>query len=69
VVEVVEAMGFEAYAHGRIGGAQFIARLEGDAQAGVHVGDTLALDVVAEGVHLFDATSGATLARGAAGAP
>jgi sn-glycerol 3-phosphate transport system ATP-binding protein/multiple sugar transport system ATP-binding protein len=69
VVEVVEAMGFEAYAHGRIGGAPFIARLEGDAQAGVHVGDTLALDVVAEGVHLFDATSGATLARGAAGAP
>ena len=68
-VEVVEAMGFEAYAHGRVGDAPFVARLEGDAQAGVRPGDVLALDVVAEGVHLFDPASGAALGHAASGLP
>ncbi len=68
-VEVVEAMGFEAYAHGRVGETPFVARLEGDAQAGLRAGDTLALDVEPAGVHLFDPTSGVALAGAAAGAP
>ncbi len=56
-VDVVEAMGFEAYAHGHIGGKPFVARLEGDAQTGVRPGDVVGLDVEADGVHLFDPKS------------
>ena len=61
-VDIVEAMGFEAYAHGHIGGTPFVARLEGDAVSTVHPGDVVALDVDADGVHLFDPKSQAALA-------
>ena len=60
-VEVVEAMGFEAYAHGHVGGKPFVARLEGGAQSNVRPGDVLALDVDPDGVHLFDPRSEASL--------
>jgi len=60
-VDVVEAMGFEAYAHGHIGGKPFVARLEGDAQTRVSSGDVLAFDVDPDGVHLFDPKSEAAL--------
>jgi hypothetical protein len=39
-VEVVEPMGFEAYAHGTLGAQGFVARLDGGA-ALPKVGDTL----------------------------
>jgi sn-glycerol 3-phosphate transport system ATP-binding protein/multiple sugar transport system ATP-binding protein len=57
-VDVVEAMGFEAYAHGTIRcGAEaspgtFIARLDGEAASRARQGDVLALDI--ERAHLFD---------------
>ncbi len=60
-VEVLEAMGFEAYAHGHVGDAPFVARLEGDAARGITVGDELGLDVAAGSVHLFDRQTGRTL--------
>ncbi|MBX3270344.1 MAG: sn-glycerol-3-phosphate ABC transporter ATP-binding protein UgpC [Sandaracinaceae bacterium] len=53
-VEVVEAMGFEAYAHGSVGGRPFVARLEGERAQAVEVGQRLALDVAPGAVHLFD---------------
>jgi len=52
-VEVVEAMGFETYAHGTVGGAPFIARLE---HALPKPGDTLTLGV--SRVHVFDRETG-----------
>ncbi len=52
-VDVVEAMGFEAYAHGEVGGAPFVARLEGDDARRVAAGDTLRLDVAPGALHLF----------------
>jgi sn-glycerol 3-phosphate transport system ATP-binding protein/multiple sugar transport system ATP-binding protein len=63
-VEVVEAMGFEAYAHGKVGDVTFIARLEG-AQSLPKPGDTLPLAVPPEALHLFDADTGAALRGGA----
>jgi ABC-type sugar transport system ATPase subunit len=60
-VEVVEAMGFEAYAHGKVGDRPFVARLEGDRARTIGVGDTLALDVVEDALHLFDPVSEKTL--------
>ena len=53
-VEVVEAMGFEAYAHGRVGGEPFVARIEGDTARDVSAGDALSLAVPADALHLFD---------------
>ena len=61
-VDVVEAMGFEAYAHGHVGGKPFVVRLEGDAQTRVSSGDVIAFDVDPDGVHLFDPVSDAALA-------
>jgi ABC-type sugar transport system ATPase subunit len=54
-VEVVEAMGFETYAHGRVGESPFIARLEGEHRVGL--GDVLPLDIAEKGLHLFDPES------------
>ena len=60
-VEVIEAMGFEAYAHGKVGGRPFVARLEGERAHAARPGDTLALDVAKGGLHLFDPDSERTL--------
>ncbi len=49
-VDVVEAMGFETYAHGSLAGAPFIARLDGAERP--RRGDTVHLRV--ERLHLFD---------------
>jgi sn-glycerol 3-phosphate transport system ATP-binding protein/multiple sugar transport system ATP-binding protein len=54
-VEVVEAMGFETYAHGRVGESPFVARLEGEHRVGL--GDVLPLDIAEKGLHLFDPES------------
>lgn len=54
-VDVVEAMGFESYAHGRLGETPFVARLEG----AVTKGQVLQLDVKA--FHVFDPASGEAL--------
>ncbi len=61
VVDVVEAMGFEAYAHGRLEGSEdaFVARLEGSAADRVEPGLRLALDVTH--AHLFDEATGRSL--------
>ncbi|MBL8680086.1 MAG: sn-glycerol-3-phosphate ABC transporter ATP-binding protein UgpC [Myxococcales bacterium] len=61
-VDVVEAMGFEAYAHGPVGGAPFVARVEGAADALPRRGDRLALSVEPAHVHLFDPETGRSLA-------
>jgi len=53
-VEVVEAMGFEAYAHGHVGGARFVARLEGADVKRLSVGDEIRLAIPGDAVHLFD---------------
>ncbi|MCB9601850.1 MAG: sn-glycerol-3-phosphate ABC transporter ATP-binding protein UgpC [Sandaracinus sp.] len=50
-VEVVEAMGFETYAHGKLGGVKFVARLEGDHRP--TPGERLRLDVATRHLHLF----------------
>jgi ABC-type sugar transport system ATPase subunit len=56
-VEVVEAMGFEAYAHGKVGDHPFVARLDGERARELAPGDTLALDVAPGRLHLFDPDS------------
>jgi sn-glycerol 3-phosphate transport system ATP-binding protein/multiple sugar transport system ATP-binding protein len=53
-VDVVEAMGFEAYAHGRVGGAPFVARIEPDLAESAKPGDLVHLTVPPAAVHLFD---------------
>ena len=63
-VDVVEAMGFEAYAHGTVGGVPFVARLESDAKTLPREGEQVALSVAADAVHLFDAETGKSLASG-----
>jgi len=52
-VEVIEAMGFEAYAHGKVGDARFVARLEPDEARRLRPGDTLELAIADGAVHLF----------------
>lgn len=56
-VSIIEALGAESYAHGMIGGANVIARV--DAGAGIKKGQTIR--VALQRVHLFDAKSGASL--------
>jgi len=53
-VEVVEAMGFEAYAHGTVAGRPFVARLEASDATRVEPGADLRLTLPADEVHLFD---------------
>ncbi len=52
-VDVVEPMGFEAYAHGTVGGEPFVARLDGSV-ALPKPGDLLRLTVPKRAVHRFD---------------
>jgi multiple sugar transport system ATP-binding protein len=56
-VSIVEALGMESFAHGELGGASFVARVEADAN--VKKGDTI--HVAFETVHLFDAKTGKSL--------
>ncbi len=58
-VEVIEAMGFEAYAHGKVGDVSFVARLTPAELASAHVGEDLRL--VPKRVHLFDPNTERTL--------
>ncbi len=51
-VEVIEAMGFEAYAHGEVGGVPLVARLTPEELSAARVGEELRL--VPKRVHLFD---------------
>jgi sn-glycerol 3-phosphate transport system ATP-binding protein/multiple sugar transport system ATP-binding protein len=60
-VSIVEALGAESYAHGSLGGASFIARVE--AASGVKKGEKV--NVALKNVHLFDKKSGASLRAGA----
>jgi ABC-type sugar transport system ATPase subunit len=64
-IEVVEAMGFEAYAHGPVGSAHFIARVEGSPDELPRRGESLSLSVQPTHVHLFDPETGRSLAEGA----
>jgi multiple sugar transport system ATP-binding protein len=62
-VELVEALGFEAFAYGwlRASGPRIVARLEtGDAKK-VKGGESLPLAVAPEKVHLFDVVTGRAL--------
>jgi sn-glycerol 3-phosphate transport system ATP-binding protein/multiple sugar transport system ATP-binding protein len=56
-VSIIEALGMESFAHGELGGAGFVARVEAD--AGVKKGSTI--HVALPTLHLFDATSGVSL--------
>jgi len=61
-VEVVEAMGFEAFAHGRVAGEPFVARLEAELAVRLEVGEVLKLAVPPGAVHLFDVETERALA-------
>jgi sn-glycerol 3-phosphate transport system ATP-binding protein/multiple sugar transport system ATP-binding protein len=62
-VEIVEALGFEAFAHGwvKASGPRVIARLEADDARRVRPGDTLPVSADPCKVHLFDPDSGRAL--------
>jgi sn-glycerol 3-phosphate transport system ATP-binding protein/multiple sugar transport system ATP-binding protein len=62
-VELVEALGFEAYAHGWCfaSGPKIVARLEGSTARGVTAGSVLPLTAAASSVHLFDSKTGLSL--------
>ncbi|NJK89280.1 MAG: TOBE domain-containing protein [Myxococcales bacterium] len=61
-VEVLEPLGAEVHALGNVNGQPFTARLE--PTTSVKVGDDVGLAVDLSHVHLFDKTSGLTIARG-----
>ncbi len=65
VVEVVEALGFEAFAHGwiRQAGPRFVVRVGPESLAGVRAGQKIGLRVPKEKVHLFDPKTGLSLAK------
>jgi sn-glycerol 3-phosphate transport system ATP-binding protein/multiple sugar transport system ATP-binding protein len=62
-VEIVEALGFEAFAHGwlRASGPRVIARIEAADARRVKPGESLPLAVDPAHVHLFDSTTGRAL--------
>jgi ABC-type sugar transport system ATPase subunit len=65
-VELVEALGFEAFAHGGLAssGPPIVVRLEAEAARKVKVGDALRLTVDKARVHMFDPSTGVSLAEG-----
>ena len=64
-VEIVEALGFEAFAHGwlRASGPRVIARLEAQDAKRVQAGEALPLSVAPSHVHLFDPATRARARR------
>jgi sn-glycerol 3-phosphate transport system ATP-binding protein/multiple sugar transport system ATP-binding protein len=58
-IEVVEAMGFEAYVHGVVAGKPFVARLSPEELARAQVGETVRL--APKHMHLFDRETGRSL--------
>ncbi|MFO0678965.1 MAG: sn-glycerol-3-phosphate ABC transporter ATP-binding protein UgpC [Polyangiaceae bacterium] len=64
-VDIVESLGFEAFAHGTTekGGATFVLRLEADDARKVRAGDAIPIHVPANRVHLFDRRTGLSLAE------
>ncbi|MBX3192014.1 MAG: sn-glycerol-3-phosphate ABC transporter ATP-binding protein UgpC [Labilithrix sp.] len=64
-VEIVEALGSEAFAHGwlRASGPSVVARLDADDARGVRPGSVIPLAIPASRVHLFDPATGVTIAR------
>jgi multiple sugar transport system ATP-binding protein len=55
VVEMVERMGWESFAHLAVGQQRFVVRLEGEAASQVSRGDTIGVRVPRNRLHLFDA--------------
>jgi sn-glycerol 3-phosphate transport system ATP-binding protein/multiple sugar transport system ATP-binding protein len=64
-IEIVEALGFEAFAHGWVSasGPRVIVRLEASQVAQTRGAGTLPLTVDAADVHLFDAVTGLSLSE------
>jgi sn-glycerol 3-phosphate transport system ATP-binding protein/multiple sugar transport system ATP-binding protein len=62
-VDIVEALGFEAFAHGwvRSSGPTLIVRLDGDDARTTRTGSTIRLAVPKDRVHLFDPKTGLSL--------
>jgi sn-glycerol 3-phosphate transport system ATP-binding protein/multiple sugar transport system ATP-binding protein len=60
-VSLVEALGTESFAHGKIGGAPFVARVD----AGVRLEKGALIDLAFKAIHLFDRESGRSLRDGA----
>ena len=58
-VEVIEALGSETFAHGKVGDGNVVARLDSGAQ--VRAGQTLTLSAPPAELHLFDPASGVAL--------
>jgi sn-glycerol 3-phosphate transport system ATP-binding protein/multiple sugar transport system ATP-binding protein len=56
-VSIIEALGAETYAHGALGGATFVARLDGETP--VKKGEML--PIALRTIHLFDAATGKSL--------
>jgi sn-glycerol 3-phosphate transport system ATP-binding protein/multiple sugar transport system ATP-binding protein len=65
-VEIVEALGFEAFAYGwtRASGPRLIARLEAADARTVRPGDAIPIGCAPDKVHLFDPESGLSLCAG-----
>ena len=62
-VEIVEALGFEAFAHGwlKASGPRVICRLEADEARSARAGDEISVSADAERIHLFDPKTGLAL--------
>jgi sn-glycerol 3-phosphate transport system ATP-binding protein/multiple sugar transport system ATP-binding protein len=57
-VDVIEAMGAEAFAHGSVGGAKFVTRVELSDLPRVRAGSSIHLSILPERLRLFDESTG-----------